>query len=372
MNIKIFFLEQWRMGLAFLLALCFMMLVVELDLVGLHVQVPWSDILYAGLLGLFFFCVYLVAEYWIRRPFYQALAERLQTEANLEEISTFTKGCTYEQRLFLELLHKYHRQFMKERIKLEESYKFYEWFVNRFAHQMKTPITVLQLLEGELKEQLERLETEVPSLQTEVNACKTALHSMQVERDRLNQSVHLMLHTARLTSFQFDAHMETFDCLGLLRSIVNAYKSQWVHFSLYPRIESERERVEVRSDQKWFHFMCDQIVRNALQYGHTETSAEFVIRVQVYDDRTEIQFCDRGIGIPARDLPHVFKPFYTGVNGRMHSRATGMGLYLVKQVADRLGHQVSIQSTEGKGTTVTFTIWRPEYYHGALKEETAI
>jgi OmpR family two-component system sensor histidine kinase YxdK len=61
---------------------------------------------------------------------------------------------------------------------------------------------------------------------------------------------------------------------------------------------------------------------------------------------------DEGVGIPPGDLPRVFDPYFTGVNGRNFQESTGMGLYLVKQICGKLGHEVSIRSEEGKGTTV--------------------
>jgi two-component system, OmpR family, sensor histidine kinase YxdK len=61
---------------------------------------------------------------------------------------------------------------------------------------------------------------------------------------------------------------------------------------------------------------------------------------------------DEGVGIPKSDLPRVFDPYFTGENGRIFQESTGMGLFLVKQICDNLGHQVEIESTVNKGTTI--------------------
>ena len=62
---------------------------------------------------------------------------------------------------------------------------------------------------------------------------------------------------------------------------------------------------------------------------------------------------DTGIGITAEDLPRIFENGYTGFNGREDKRASGIGLYLCKRIADNLGHKISAQSEVGKGTTMT-------------------
>ncbi|WP_374709381.1 ATP-binding protein [Desmospora profundinema] len=69
---------------------------------------------------------------------------------------------------------------------------------------------------------------------------------------------------------------------------------------------------------------------------------------------------DEGPGIPPQDLPRVFDPFFTGENGRRFAQATGMGLYLVKQVVDALGHEIQIQSPPEGGTSVRVTYRRAD------------
>lgn len=61
---------------------------------------------------------------------------------------------------------------------------------------------------------------------------------------------------------------------------------------------------------------------------------------------------DTGIGIKAEDLPRVFEKGYTGYNGLADKKATGIGLYLCRQMADKLGHTIRMESEIGKGTKV--------------------
>jgi OmpR family two-component system sensor histidine kinase YxdK len=62
---------------------------------------------------------------------------------------------------------------------------------------------------------------------------------------------------------------------------------------------------------------------------------------------------DQGIGIATEDLGRVFHPYFTGERGRQYHESTGMGLYLVREIAQKLGHQVELESQLGAGTTIT-------------------
>lgn len=77
------------------------------------------------------------------------------------------------------------------------------------------------------------------------------------------------------------------------------------------------------------------------------------IRIEAEGHETRLSIADEGIGIPPQDLPRIFDAFFTGENGRSMTEATGMGLYLAKQVCIRLGHQLYAESKEGAGTVMT-------------------
>ena len=78
-------------------------------------------------------------------------------------------------------------------------------------------------------------------------------------------------------------------------------------------------------------------------------------KISIYVDEAQPQVLvveDTGIGIQAEDLPRVFEKGYTGYNGHHDKKSTGIGLYLCRQIMERLGHTLSIESEIGKGTRV--------------------
>lgn len=102
----------------------------------------------------------------------------------------------------------------------------------------------------------------------------------------------------------------------------------------------------VTSDRKWLVFIFEQVLFNSLKY--TETGG---INVFTKDNALVIQ--DSGIGIRKEDLPRVFEKGYTGQNGRFQQRASGLGLYMSQQAAEKIGCRLAIDSEVGQGTNVT-------------------
>jgi signal transduction histidine kinase len=107
--------------------------------------------------------------------------------------------------------------------------------------------------------------------------------------------------------------------------------------------------VTVLTDPKWLRFCLNQLLTNAIKYSSPGQQISFTF------SRNTLTVTDQGCGITASDLPRVFENGFTGHNGHQTTKATGMGLYLVKKVADRLGYQIKLQSTVGQGTSVSLS-----------------
>ena len=119
----------------------------------------------------------------------------------------------------------------------------------------------------------------------------------------------------------------------------------------------------VLTDAKWMEFMLNQIVNNSIKYKD-KTKAESYIKMSAAEDKkcVVLEILDNGIGINASDLPRVFDKSFTGENGREFSKATGMGLYIVKKLCDKLGHAITIESVKGEYTRVKITFYKNDFY----------
>lgn len=108
----------------------------------------------------------------------------------------------------------------------------------------------------------------------------------------------------------------------------------------------------VLTDEKWLLFVVEQVLSNALKYTPEGGT------IRIYGDGATVVIADNGIGIREEDQARVFEKGYTGYNGRADKKSTGIGLYLCRQVMDRLNHGISLTSRPGQGTLVRLDLSR--------------
>jgi signal transduction histidine kinase len=124
----------------------------------------------------------------------------------------------------------------------------------------------------------------------------------------------------------------------------------FIRSQVFPKVEID-PRIHVLSDEKWLNFILSQLVTNAVKYSAGKGRNVFISAREEWD-YIQMEVKDEGIGIPTHDLARIFDPYFTGDNGRQFPAATGMGLYLVHEICDRLGHHVEAESELHAGTTL--------------------
>ena len=99
--------------------------------------------------------------------------------------------------------------------------------------------------------------------------------------------------------------------------------------------------------------MLSQIISNAIKYSSDhDKSKNIYFSISKEEKYTVLEIRDEGIGIPEYDIDRVFEPFFTGENGRRIKKSSGIGLYICKLIAEKLGHKIHIKSKVGQGTIV--------------------
>ncbi|MEK5233203.1 sensor histidine kinase [Lysinibacillus sp. FSL K6-0232] len=230
-------------------------------------------------------------------------------------------------------MHELYRLYQHELHSLYASQKRHDQFMNQWVHQMKTPISVIELL-----------------LQDDRPLDK---RNVQEEIDRLRRGLDMVLVNARLENFEDDMQVEQVALKAIVTATVNENKRLFITKRVFPEIHVEDDLI-VASDSKWLRFILGQFITNAVKYTF-EANKKIVISAIQKDDYVQLAICDEGIGIPASDLSRVTKAFFTGENGRKTGESTGMGLYLAKEICEKLGHELTITSEVGQGTIVTVT-----------------
>ena len=110
---------------------------------------------------------------------------------------------------------------------------------------------------------------------------------------------------------------------------------------------------------------CDAITkyRRLVSLGNIESDgSEPLVSVTVDKDARTITISDNGIGIPKADIPKIFEKSFTGKNGRLMAKSTGMGLYIAKKMCRKLGHGIYAESEEGRYTKITIEFADNDFY----------
>lgn len=230
----------------------------------------------------------------------------------------------------------------EELLKKDNSYKELKEYIMMWAHQIKTPITGLKLL-------LQQHEVQNVENEEDMNRVR----HMREEIFAIESYVGMNLEYIRLDSLNADLSVEECSLEKVVKKEVHFFSQMFIAKKLSIQLRDLDEIVI--SDQKWLSFVVGQILSNALKYtkkGGIEISTKST------DKKVYLIVQDTGIGIALEDLPRIFEKAFTGFNGHVDTKATGIGLYLSKQILDRLGHSIEIMSEAGVGTTVKIGICR--------------
>jgi signal transduction histidine kinase len=113
--------------------------------------------------------------------------------------------------------------------------------------------------------------------------------------------------------------------------------------------------IAIRTDPVLFQIVLQNFVTNAVKY--TQSNHEVHVRSRREGDRLIFSVQDTGMGIPVNEQKRVFEKFFRAHNVRtMDTDGTGLGLYISKAIAERLGGRIFFESTEGKGSTFTLIL----------------
>ena len=219
-------------------------------------------------------------------------------------------------------------------------------YYSMWVHQIKTPISAMKLLLEAEREELGQLMCDEEQ-QAAFKELSDNLDSFEDELFRIEEYVSMALQYQRVSSTENDFVLEKVSLDGVIRDTIRKYAKIMIRRHI--GINYSGTKKQVYTDEKWLEFILEQILSNAIKY----TPQGFVtIETAEEKERFFITIKDTGIGIKAEDLPRVFEKGYTGYNGHADKKATGIGLYLCRQMADKLGHTIRMESELGKGTKV--------------------
>ncbi len=205
-----------------------------------------------------------------------------------------------------------------------------------WTHQIKTPISAMKLL-------LNR-----PGLPEKDSFL------LREELFKIEQYVEMVLAFQRLESIASDLVLQEYDLGSLVRQAVKKFSILFINKGL--KLDLGEMDFRIVTDEKWFVFCLEQLLSNSIKYT---PRGGISMAAQQKGDRAVFWLEDTGIGIRGEDLPRIFDRGFTGYNGRLEKRSTGIGLYLCKRIYKHLGITVQVESRKGQGTRVMLEVPGP-------------
>lgn len=276
-------------------------------------------------------------------------------------LETITEPEYGEGKFLYELLKHINTSMAEEVKQIKKDSSEFRDYLELWIHEVKLPLSAMNLkltnlIQKELMSSDEEAEERIADY-------RKLLSLMHMTQEYLEQ----IMYYSRLEVSSKDYHLSAVSVNSLIRQVAVKNRENVSDKGSSLEVSPLSSDCNVTTDDKWMVFILGQIISNSLKYKKEDDSVISLKAVMDSDDLVEIKVRDNGIGIPAGDIDMVFEKSFTGENGRHYSESTGMGLYIVKTLCDRLGHEVAISSVQGEWTEVTIKIGINDYLETAVK-----
>jgi len=222
--------------------------------------------------------------------------------------------------------------------KLENLDRARNEFVSNASHELKTPLSAIKVL----TESLIHMEADDPSVYNEF------LNDINSEIDRLNTIISDLLTLVKIDTEEVQLDQEPVDLVKLVNNTLRRLQllAQQKHITLESYYD---DHLTVSGDSVKLQQVVSNIVDNAIKY--TPEGGRVTVEVYENSGNAVVKVSDTGIGIPAKDLPHIFDRFFRVDKARSRATGgTGLGLSIAHKIILLHGGNIRVVSEEGKGS----------------------
>lgn len=310
-----------------------------------HVNVLCMFLILFFSMFLFLFCVFY--SFGKKKHFYDDMIQKLEALPQKYLLVELLKEPQFLEGNILYQVLKESDKDMNEHIKTyQNKLTQFKEYLELWIHEIKTPLARAFLLlhkkENEDKDELEK-----------------ALLEMENDIDQV-------LYYTRSEVSEKDYYIHSVP----LKNVVNRVIIKNQNTFIYQKIQLELKKLDyvVDTDCKWLEFIINQIIQNSFKYCNKE-QAKIRIMAEKSEQKVILSIWDNGIGIKSDEISRVFEQSFTGSNGRLGKSSTGMGLFICKNLCDKLGHIITIESKENEYTKVSIVFGNHSYYDVVRKDE---
>lgn len=243
-----------------------------------------------------------------------------------------------EGKIWMDILYDTGKSMQDKLNETEDSLRDFKEYLELWIHEIKIPIAALDLMNYNGSQDLKKQKAQLA---------------------RINGFVEQILFYARADAAQKDYLLTACDLDAAINKVLQQQKDLLIGNKM--RIEKNDTEHFVVTDSKWLIFMLGQIVNNSIKYRDPGKQSCISFTVEEVSDKTVLMIRDNGIGIPEQDIDRVFDKTFTGENGRKGHASTGMGLYICKQLCNKLGHAITVTSVCGVYTEIKITFGKETF-----------
>lgn len=282
--------------------------------------------------GLFLLCNlgYILFNYYTNKKYITRINNTLNFLDEKYLLSELIEeGNTEFQKQIFEALKQCNKSMTDNVAKIERENKEYREFIELWVHEIKTPIASSKfIIENNKNSTTDSLKEEVDKIEDYVEKALFYARSGSVEKDYIVKKMNL-------------------------ESLVNTAIKRDAHYLIQKscKINKDNLSYDIYTDEKWIQFIIHQIISNSIKYFNKDSNM-LSFEGSSEKERVVLSITDNGAGMDEKSVSRVFEKGFTGNNGRVFNKSTGIGLYLSKKLSDRLGIELSISSEVNKGTKV--------------------
>lgn len=274
--------------------------------------------------------IMLIYNYLRKSYFYTSIINNMkQLNQKYLILETLPAPNTYEEKIMVEMLYDINKSMIENVNKIYKSKEDFKEYVEMWIHEVKIPIASMVLKCHNDKD-------------------KYSEEFLSLIR-KLDNYIDTILYYTRSEYAEKDFVINKFNLKDIIKDVSIKNKDDLLENNI--SLKTSNLNFFVYSDKKWIEFIISQIISNSIKYKK-EKESMMVIEGFKTEEKTVLSIYDNGIGINAKDINRVFDKSFTGANGRLGQKSTGMGLYISKKLCDKLGHKIYIKSKEKEYTKV--------------------
>ncbi len=218
-----------------------------------------------------------------------------------------------------------------------------EEFISVASHELKTPITSLK---ASLQLMNKVMKLNAPVTETIIKLSQNSERYVK----KLNHLVEDLLNSNKIEQGELNLNKQTFTLSELIDDCCSHIRLEGKYNIIYEGDIS----LQLFADQQKIDQVVVNMVNNAVKYA--PESLDILVGAQKIDNYIRITVTDKGPGISAEDVAHLFDRYFRAGNNATKTSGLGLGLYISAAIVKRHGGDIGVESTIGEGTTFWFTI----------------